>query len=111
MRHVEHVLLVRKLDLESADHVLAELSEPLRAEVSLARCKTFLLNPKFNEISTCRMATALAAPARLAARSPMRRPWTALMRRTIRSLNHLSPLRRHDPFVRPQLATARRHRS
>jgi len=30
--------------------VLAELSEPLRAEVSLARCKTFLLNPKFNEI-------------------------------------------------------------
>ena len=46
MSHLEYVLLVRKLDFDWKK-LLFELSEPLRAEVSLQRCKSFLLNPKF----------------------------------------------------------------
>ncbi|KAL1500250.1 hypothetical protein AB1Y20_012918 [Prymnesium parvum] len=44
-RHLEYVLLTRKLEF-GAHRLLAELSEPLRAEVALQRCKAFFLNPK-----------------------------------------------------------------
>ena len=46
MRHLEHVLLVRKLTFDW-HLVLRELSAPLRSEVSLQRCKAFLMSPKF----------------------------------------------------------------
>ena len=39
------MLIVRKLDFDW-EHLLCELSEPLRAEVSLQRCHAFLMNQK-----------------------------------------------------------------
>ena len=48
MGHLEYVFLVRKLDLSRLS-ILQELSDPLKAEVALQRCKPFLLNSKFRE--------------------------------------------------------------
>jgi len=47
--HLEYVLLVRKLEFDWKS-LLFELSEPLRAEVALQRCKSFFLNPKFMDV-------------------------------------------------------------
>ena len=44
--HLEHVLLAKKLSFDT-DELLAELSAPLRGEVALHRCSSFMLNPKF----------------------------------------------------------------
>lgn len=60
-RHLEHVLLVRKVSTDWPT-VLQELSEPLRAEVSLQRCKTFLMNPKFIGIIGINKGSGMAHP-------------------------------------------------
>ena len=49
--HLEHVLLTKKLQLDT-NELLHELSPPLRSEVALHRCSSFMLHPKFVGILT-----------------------------------------------------------